>query len=126
MLGSDVDAARFVGGCMAIFRLAPQDYHRFHFPVAGRVQSITAVPGRLYTVNPIAINSKINVLAENKRAVVIIDTEALGRVAFVAIGATVVGSIVFTAKVTYWVMIVVGVVIVGVLLWLSLPLLLLL
>lgn len=99
MLGNHADAAQFAGGSLAIFRLAPQDYHRFHWPVSGTVASITDIPGRLYTVNPIAVNSKVNVFGENKRAVVMIDTEAFGRVAFVAIGATVVGTIHFTAKV---------------------------
>lgn len=37
---------------------APQDYHRFHLPVGGRVEAIVDVPGELMTVNPIAVNSK--------------------------------------------------------------------
>lgn len=68
-----------------------QDYHRFHFPVSGTLKSITHVRGKLYTVNPIAVNSSFaNVFTENKRAVCIIDSPDFGEVAFIAIGATMV------------------------------------
>jgi phosphatidylserine decarboxylase len=29
------DAKRYINGALGIFRLAPQDYHRFHIPVDG-------------------------------------------------------------------------------------------
>ena len=68
-----------------------QDYHRFHFPVRGTLVSLRDIPGKLYTVNPIAVNSRnVNVFCENKRAVALIDSPDFGRVAFVAIGATMV------------------------------------
>jgi Phosphatidylserine decarboxylase len=34
-----------------IFRLVPQDYHRFHSPVDGRVGPMTYISGEYYTVN---------------------------------------------------------------------------
>lgn len=49
-------AQTFDGGSIAIARLAPQDYHRWHCPVDGVVESITEIPGTYYTVNPQAIN----------------------------------------------------------------------
>ena len=99
LLANDELAAEFRGGSMAIFRLAPQDYHRYHAPVAGQVVSITDVPGQLLTVNPIAVNCvHADVFTVNKRSVMVIDSAKFGRVAFVAIGATLVGSIVWTAK----------------------------
>ncbi|XP_058097342.1 phosphatidylserine decarboxylase proenzyme 2-like isoform X3 [Magnolia sinica] len=50
-------------------------------------------------VNPIAVNSKYcNVFTENKRVVSLLSTEDFGKVAFIAIGATMVGSITFTRK----------------------------
>ena len=71
-----------------------QDYHRFHFLTKATLVSITNVPGRLYTVNPIAINSPFaNVLTQNKRAICMYDTPEYGPVAFVVIGATMVGSL---------------------------------
>lgn len=91
--------ASLAGGSLAIFRLAPQDYHRFHAPVAGVVRSMRDVPGMLLTVNPIAVNSKFaDVFTVNKRSVMVIKTQEYGDVAFVAIGATVVGSINWTVK----------------------------
>lgn len=99
LLGREGDHDAFTGGTMVIFRLAPQDYHRFHFPVSGTVERFSQIPGALYTVNPIAVNSKYcNVFTENKRTVSIISTKDFGKVAFVAIGATMVGSITFTKE----------------------------
>ncbi|KAG5000555.1 hypothetical protein JHK87_021627 [Glycine soja] len=74
LLGKEMCSSAFVDGPMVIFRLAPQ-------------------------VNPIAVNSKYcNVFTENKRVVSIVSTVDFGKVAFVAIGATMVGSITFTKK----------------------------
>ncbi|TKY45927.1 Phosphatidylserine decarboxylase proenzyme 2 [Spatholobus suberectus] len=99
LLGKEMCSSAFVDGTMVIFRLAPQDYHRFHFPVSGIIEQSVDIPGCLYTVNPIAVNSKYcNVFTENKRVVSIISTVDFGKVAFVAIGATMVGSITFTKK----------------------------
>lgn len=98
LLGNDVSATPFIGGALVIFRLAPQDYHRFHLPVSGTVERFVPIPGSLYTVNPIAVSSLCDVFTENKRVVSIISTAAFGKVAFVAIGATMVGSITFTRE----------------------------
>lgn len=42
---------RYAGGALAIFRLAPQDYHRFHCPVDGNIGPMTYIAGEYYTVN---------------------------------------------------------------------------
>lgn len=44
-------AERYEGGALAIFRLAPQDYHRFHVPVDGTIGPMTYISGEYYTVN---------------------------------------------------------------------------
>lgn len=99
LLGKNVNRNAFLDGSLVIFRLAPQDYHRFHVPVSGIIEKFVDVSGSLYTVNPIAVNSKYcNVFTENKRTVAIISTSEFGKVAFVAIGATMVGSISFVRK----------------------------
>jgi phosphatidylserine decarboxylase len=93
-------ASSYSGGTMAIFRLAPQDYHRYHCPVDGKIISITDLPGDLLTVNPIAVNSIMcDVFTQNKRSIMMIDSPSLGKVAFIAIGATLVGTITWTIKV---------------------------
>ena len=94
-------AERFPSGsAVLVFRLSPQDYHRFHSPVSGTLgPTLREVPGSYFTVNPVAVRENIDVFGENKRVVAWLDCEdpSLGRVAFVAVGATCVGSIVFTA-----------------------------
>lgn len=89
-------ADKFQGGSLAIFRLAPQDYHRFHSPVDGKVVSIKEIPGDYYTVNPMAVKTSLDVFTENKRVVTLINSPTVGDVAFVSIGALMVGSINFT------------------------------
>jgi len=37
------------GASLAIFRLAPADYHRFHSPIDGEVGEIVHIPGQYYT-----------------------------------------------------------------------------
>ncbi|KAI3424657.1 uncharacterized protein J3R85_010407 [Psidium guajava] len=99
LLGNEISSSSFEGGALVIFRLAPQDYHRFHLPVTGIIEQFVNIPGCLFTVNPIAVNSKYcNVFTENKRVVSLISTEHFGKVAFIAIGATMVGSITFLKK----------------------------
>jgi len=88
-----VDTARYSGGAFVIARLAPQDYHRWHYPVSGRVVRVEPIDGALYTVNPIAINKDIDVFTENKRCLVEIECGGvLGNVLMVAMAATMVGS----------------------------------
>ncbi|KAG8053875.1 hypothetical protein GUJ93_ZPchr0001g30650 [Zizania palustris] len=81
LLGKDVHSNALCNGSLVIFRLAPQDYHRFHVPVSGTLEKFVEIPGCLYTVNPIAVNSKYcNVFTENKRVVSIISTSEFGKV----------------------------------------------
>ncbi|KAI9846947.1 MAG: hypothetical protein M1838_001083 [Thelocarpon superellum] len=96
-------AQEFHGGSMVIARLAPQDYHRWHAPVSGTVEKITEVPGAYYTVNPQAINEPgtLDVFCENRRSIMTLQRASEStssatqnrRVAIVAVGAMLVGSI---------------------------------
>ncbi|KAJ7115920.1 phosphatidylserine decarboxylase-domain-containing protein [Mycena epipterygia] len=91
-------ASVFDGASLAIFRLAPSDYHRFHCPIDGTVGEITHIPGQYYTVNPQAVNEPgFDVFTANTRSILYLTHAATGRqVAFVAIGALLVGSIGWT------------------------------
>lgn len=80
-------------GAVSVYRLSPQDYHRYHSPVAGKVAWYKQLPGDYYQVDPIAIHSSVNILTENARCCVCIDSERFGKVLFVAIGATDVGTV---------------------------------
>lgn len=92
------DAARYHGGSLGIFRLAPQDYHRFHIPVDGVLDEPKAIEGEYYTVNPMAIRSALDVYGENVRVICPIDSVTHGRVMVICIGAMMVGSTVITRK----------------------------
>merc|ERR1719273_2941943 len=94
LLGPDtkVDLKKYEGGSSAIARLAPQDYHRWHYPVGGKVINVEHIDGALYTVNPVAINRTVDVYTENKRAIVEIDGGKNGGCVMFAIAATMVGS----------------------------------
>ncbi|KAJ6784741.1 hypothetical protein PWT90_08791 [Aphanocladium album] len=92
------DVARFENGGLGIFRLAPQDYHRFHIPVDGIMGEPKTIAGEYYTVNPMAIRSALDVYGENVRVVVPIDSEVHGRVMVICVGAMMVGSTVITRK----------------------------
>lgn len=99
LLKDDELAKYFDGGSLVIARLAPQDYHRYHSPVDGTVVMNYHIPGTYYTVNPMAVRQKVDVYTENARTVTIIDSPQFGKVAFVSIGAMMVGSIVITPEV---------------------------
>lgn len=92
------DAKRYNNGGFGIFRLAPQDYHRFHIPVDGIMGEPKLIEGEYYTVNPMAIRSALDVYGENIRVIVPIDSVAHGRVMVVCVGAMMVGSTVITRK----------------------------
>ncbi|KAH6630926.1 phosphatidylserine decarboxylase-domain-containing protein [Chaetomium sp. MPI-SDFR-AT-0129] len=91
------DVARYEsGGGLGIFRLAPQDYHRFHIPVDGVLRAPKTIAGEYYTVNPMAIRSALDVYGENVRVLCPIDTVDFGRVMVICVGAMMVGSTVIT------------------------------
>ncbi|KAG5940116.1 hypothetical protein E4U60_000587 [Claviceps pazoutovae] len=92
------DAARYENGALGIFRLAPQDYHRFHIPVDGVMGKPKTIAGEYYTVNPMAIRSTLDVYGENVRVVVPIDSVVHGRVMVICVGAMMVGSTVITRE----------------------------
>lgn len=88
--------ARYRGGAMLISRLAPVDYHRFHFPVAGVPTQARLVEGQLFSVSPIALKRNVRYLIQNKRMLTTLDAGRFGKVMIIEVGATMVGSILQT------------------------------
>lgn len=84
----------FKNATALICRLAPVDYHWFHYPDDGEHLKTIEYAGWLNSVSPISLRSKTDVLNTNKRVVNILECKNLGRVAYVEIGAFCVGTIV--------------------------------
>lgn len=86
-------ASAYTRGSMVIARLAPPDYHRFHFPTNCLPEEPRAINGPLYSVNPLALRKDIHILSKNKRVITPLRTKNFGTILFIEIGATYVGSI---------------------------------
>lgn len=84
----------FFNGPMLIARLAPVDYHRFHFPDSGVLLDDYHVNGKLHSVNPVALRVKEDILCTNERMVTIMKSKNFGHLAYIEVGATMVGKIV--------------------------------
>lgn len=93
-------ANEFEDGPLMIARLCPVDYHRFHFPDDGTVESEYRVSGLFHSVNPVALRFKDEVFSENERHVSILNTKNFGKIAYIEVGAICVGKIVqsYTGK----------------------------
>lgn len=81
---------------IAVVRLAPVDYHRFHFPCECTLDAPPRViPGRYHSVNPIALARHPDVYADNERQVLRCRA-AFGDFWMIDVGAFGVGTIVQT------------------------------
>ena len=90
-------AKKYEDGLMIVFRLAPPDYHRYHFPVSGVTGSSNIkIEGDYYSVNPLALRKKAEIFWLNKREYGVIKTPVFGDVVMVEVGATMVGSMIQT------------------------------
>ena len=89
-------AQKYHDGALLIIRLAPMDYHRFHFPVSGNSSPNKKIDGDYYSVNPFALRQKAEIFCLNKREYSILSNPLFGDVVVAEVGATMVGSIVQT------------------------------
>ncbi|MBA3721580.1 MAG: phosphatidylserine decarboxylase [Parachlamydiaceae bacterium] len=93
LLEDELLAERYMGGSIVLARLCPSDYHRFHFPCECIPGQTRFINGWLYSVNPVAIKKDIAIFTKNKRTVCELETKEFGKVLYLEIGATNVGSI---------------------------------
>ncbi|WP_297094935.1 phosphatidylserine decarboxylase [uncultured Draconibacterium sp.] len=89
-------AQKYEAGAMAIIRLAPVDYHRYHFPASGKASESVKIKGHYYSVSPLALRGSLKIFCENKREHCTLSTENFGDILIVDVGATMVGSIIQT------------------------------
>jgi len=94
LLKGSSHVSTFLDGSLLISRLSPQDYHRYHSPIAGEIVEQFMIDGDYHSVNADAVTSGNEVLVRNARQVNVIQSPTGHKMAFVPVGANCVGSIV--------------------------------
>jgi phosphatidylserine decarboxylase len=89
-------ANKYAEGSMLIARLAPTDYHRFHFPASGLISESKDIKGRYFSVSPMALKKSLEIFCQNYRTYSILETKEYGDILISEVGATMVGSIIQT------------------------------
>jgi len=97
-LRNDTLAKKYEDSAMAIIRLAPADYHRFHFPASGKVSESIPIKGHYFSVSPLALQGSLDIFCENYREYCTLETKDYGDILISDVGATMVGSIIQTYK----------------------------
>lgn len=85
-------AEDFAGGRCLIFRLCVDDYHRYCYFDDGSKGCNIPLPGRYYTVQPVALE-RHDFFKENSREYTVMATRHFGKAVQVEVGATFVGRI---------------------------------
>jgi phosphatidylserine decarboxylase len=97
LLGDASMADKYADGAALVIRLAPADYHRFHFPDSGIAGPVREIEGALHSVHPIALGAGAPSF-RNKRQVALLETRSFGQLVLVEVGALCVGTIVQTYR----------------------------
>jgi phosphatidylserine decarboxylase len=84
---------RIRDGSVVISRLNPIDYHRFHFPCNCVPTQHYSINGDYLSVNPIVTKEFFKIFLQNRREVTLLETDDIGHIVMVEVGATFVGSI---------------------------------
>ena len=85
------DLCNYQDGCVLVFRLALNNYHRFHYIDDGKRIKRNIIKGRLHTVSD--SSSKYKIYKENFREYSLLDTKNFGKVLYMEVGALLVGKI---------------------------------
>ena len=93
-LKDDELVEKYKDASMFILRLAPEDYHRYHFPFKGTPSKSKEIKGMYYSVSPIGLRDNFTkVFCENKKETCELKTENKGEILIIPVGATMVGSL---------------------------------
>ena len=92
LLRDETLAERFQGGLVWLFRLCPEDYHRYIWPADGTPGPAVRIPGVYHTVQPLEKGQR-PVYHENTRQYRLLET-AFGPLLMMEVGALLVGRIV--------------------------------
>ena len=86
-------AERFAGGTLWLFRLSPEDYHRYIWPADGERGPAVRIPGLYHTIQPLERGQR-PVYHENTREYCLLATDRFGPMVMMEVGALLVGRIV--------------------------------
>lgn len=92
ILNDNVIANKYKNGYVLVFRLSPNDYHRYCFIDNGKVLKHYKIKGKFHTVNPIVYN-KYKVFKENTREVTLFKSDNFDDLIYIEVGALLVGKI---------------------------------
>ncbi len=96
LIGDEALATEYEGGVCIVVRLAPADYHRFHFPQGGIPTKSQPIKGSYYSVNPHALKRIEKLYCQNKRELTVLESDYLDKILMLEVGATGVGTIIQT------------------------------
>lgn len=92
IMHNDKLSRKFDGGMVMVFRLSPDDYHRYCFIDDGKIINNYKIKGYFHTVNPV-VYDKYKVFKENARECTYLSTKNFGNVMQIEVGALLVGKI---------------------------------
>ena len=93
LLMTNIDEAeKFINGSFVTIYLAPENYHRVHAPMDGKLITLKYFPGNLFSVNNETISVIPKLFIRNERLLLQFQTE-IGSVILILVGALNVGSI---------------------------------
>lgn len=92
-LGNPELAQQYEGGTLVVIRLAPHDYHHFHFPLDCTPSPAHRINGIYESVDPLVYSNGIQPLQHNERRLYLLESVQAGTVAMMSVGALCVGKI---------------------------------
>jgi len=92
LLQSKELAAEFLGGVCLVFRLTPNDYHRYAYIDDGESIGHRTIKGVLHSVRPIS-QQRYKVFAQNAREYEVMRTDHFGKAIQMEVGALFVGRV---------------------------------
>ena len=92
LLQDKILASEFINGVCLIFRLTPEDYHRYSYIDDGEITYHKKIKGVLHTVQPIS-QQRFNIYVQNSREYTVMQTINFGKVIQMEVGALFVGRI---------------------------------
>lgn len=90
-------ANEYRNGSLAVVYLSPTDYHRYHFPCDCMLEKSWTLGAKLFSVNPIAMEHGYRPFDVNVRDISILNNEKTGQFLMVEVGALYVGRMIWTS-----------------------------